>query len=477
MHNKSYFVNVIKQFASASGEKQAISVYDGLQVRSISYPEFADDILKVAGYFKANNICNQHIALIASNCYESLVVLYGIITSGNVAALLNPALPDDELRRQCVQADVSMTWSDKSTCFELRSALDDARLLSYDEVKLLAPIQFDDIHPAEPDKTILLLSTSGTTGKSKIVEISIKNIANYFDSYPAVDTLIGLDRLLWVLPLYHIGGVGSAMLALSRGKTVCIGRGMRYIFMDLNTLHPTYTIFVPVMLESLEKIYKDTTAEERMKRFGGSLKRINVAGAASKPATCQYLMEQGLILETAYGMTETTGVGTWGEWTVDTIGSIGKVGKNVQCRIKDGEILLKSDAIMKGYYKDPEETAKVIVDGWLHTGDMGYCDENGYYYITGRKKNVIILSNGENVNPEEIEATFGACTAIEECMVYSDGKGICADVFANDPDSAATYIKHYNESMPMYRQVYKVNYSSEPLPKTSSGKIKRKENS
>ena len=266
------------------------------------------------------------------------------------------------------------------------------------------------------------------------------------------------------------------MMALFRGKTVCIGRGMKYIFMDLKTLHPTYTTLVPVMMESLEKIYKNTTTEERMKRLGGSLKRINVAGAASKPATCQYLMDQGLILETAYGMTETAGVGTWGEWTKEAIGSIGKVGNNVQCRIKDGEILLKSDAIMKGYYKDPEETAKVIVDGWLHTGDMGYCDANGHYYITGRKKNVIILSNGENVNPEEIEAAFGACTYIEECLVYSDGKGICADVFANDPDSAAVYIKNYNESMPLYRQVYKINYSSEPLPKTSSGKIKRKEN-
>lgn len=467
---------LIKSFMETGDKALAFSLYDGEKITNITYSRFVDDILKAAGYFKENHICNQHIALIASNCYESLVVLYGIIASGNAAVLLNPALPTDVLRHQCEQADVSMIWSEESVNSEFRSIMDDARWLTYDEMKTAAPMHLDDIHPAEPNKTILLLSTSGTTGKSKIVEISIRNIANYFASYASVDTLTGLDRLLWVLPLYHIGGVGSAMLALFRGKTVCIGRGMKYIFMDLKTLHPTYISLVPVMMESLEKIYKHTTTEERMKRLGGSLQRINVAGAASKPATCQYLMDQGLILETAYGMTETVGVGTWGEWTKETIGSIGKVCNNVQCQIKDGEILLKSDAIMKGYYKDPEETAKVIVDGWLHTGDMGLCDENGYYYITGRKKNVIILSNGENVNPEEIEAAFGACTSIEECLVYSDGKGICADVFANDPDSAAAYIKNYNESMPMYRQVYKVNYMDEPLPKTGSGKIKRKEN-
>ena len=107
---------------------------------------------------------------------------------------------------------------------------------------------------------------------------------------------------------------------------------------------------------------------------------------------------------------------------------------------------------------------------------MGRCDEEGYYYITGRKKNVIILHNGENVNPEEIEAAFGRCEAIEECLVFGDGKGICADVYASSQEEAAAFIRSYNYKMPKYRQVYKVNYVAEPLPRTGTGKIKRKEN-
>ena len=190
----------------------------------------------------------------------------------------------------------------------------------------------------------------------------------------------------------------------------------------------------------------------------------------------RYMMQLGIVLETGYGMTETAGAGTGCEWDENNITTIGKPYGKTQMRVCNGELQIKSPSLMKGCYKDPEETARVIEDGWIHTGDMGYCDDDGYYYITGRKKNVIILSNGENVNPEEIEAAWGTCKAIEECLVYSNGRGICADVYTKDPEVASTYIKSYNESMPMYRQVYKVNYTNQPLPKTASGKIIRKEN-
>ena len=256
-----------------------------------------------------------------------------------------------------------------------------------------------------------------------------------------------------------------------------MGRGAKYVFMDMPKLNPTHVGMVPSMAESLARIMHRTPPEKIVKNYiGSNLQGIMAVGASMKPIVSEYLLEQGLEICVIYGMTESAGNGSWCLLDKAHIGTMGKTDANMEFRILDGEILLRSDGVMKGYYKDPEETAKVIVDGWLHSGDMGYCDEDGYYYITGRKKNVIILSNGENVNPEEIEATFGKCVAIEECLVYSDGKGICADIYTKDRDTAANYVKQYNESMPMYRQVYKVNYTDEPLPKTGSGKIKRKGN-
>ena len=177
-----------------------------------------------------------------------------------------------------------------------------------------------------------------------------------------------------------------------------------------------------------------------------------------------------------YGMTEILAPA----WSIiDDISryrSAGKFTKTTQYRFVDNELLLTGPTLMKGYYKDAEETQSVIEDGWIHTGDLGYCDEDGYFYLTGRKKNVIILSNGENVNPEEIEAQFGNCESILECMVYADEKGICADVYSHNQEDSAIFIKKYNKSVPRYQQVYKINYTTTPLEKTGSGKIKRKAN-
>lgn len=473
MENKGFIKEVIHQFMG-KGDAVAFALYDGVQVTDITYTRFVQDILKAAGYFKEHKIHQQHIALSASNSYACVITYFAISASGNTAVLVNPMLPLELIQEQCEMADTSVICAEALP--EAGSNAAGLRWLTFSELTSEESVDPDEIWECQPDETVLMLCTSGTTGKSKVVEVSSDNLKANFASYPSADEIKGVDRQLLVLPMFHISGMISVMTSLVRGKTMCIGRGMRYIFADLPVFKPTFISLVPAMMESLEKIYKGTNEEERAKRLGGNIQRICVIGAASKAGTCQYLMEQGLILETGYGMTESVGVGTWGEFTPDTIRSIGKLCKNVEAQFRDGELLLKGKSVMKGYYKDPEETAAVVEDGWLHTGDMGYYDANGYYYITGRKKNVIILANGENVNPEEIEAAFGTCEAIEECLVYSDSKGICADVFATSQEDAAAFIKAYNSKMPKYRQVYKVNYTTEPLPKTSSGKIKRKEN-
>lgn len=467
----------INRFASAEN-LQAFSIYNGEVIKDISYAQFADDILKSAGYFKTNGIEKQHIALIAPNSYRWIVTFCALLSSGNTAVLLNPDLPNETLQLQCKMADVTIACVESNELDELQLTLSrEIQLLRFDDIVGADPMLATEVYSASANETVVLMFTSGTTGKSKAVEFSSENMQSSFSALGESHMRLGMEKVFPVLPFFHISGLGCIFQVTQHFHTLCLGRGTRYIFADMHALNPTNISLVPSILESIVKIYKQTkTQEERHRFLGTNLQRISVGGASLKIDVIRYMTAQGILIDSLYGMTETTGDGIRCVLDHIHVGTIGKLSPSMQCRIQDGELLLKGPSIMKGYYKDAAATAEIIQDGWLHTGDLGYCDADGYYYITGRRKNVIILSNGENVNPEEIEAKFSECHDILESLVYSDGKGICADVYAEDHEAAKEFIKNYNNSVPMYRQVYKVNYLSSPLEKTGSGKIKRKGN-
>lgn len=477
MQSNGYIRNLIAKFESASADANAFLLYDGQQITNISYPQFANDILTAAGYFKTHNICGKHIALIAPNSYEWFVACFAIFITGNTLVAINPALSPAMIQTQCAQADVSIICGERKFISSFHENIPDAEIICFEEFSDANSLNISDACYPDPDKTILLLFTSGTTGSSKVVELSCSNLQHSIQNMDAMFAKGYMDSAISTVPLYHIAGIRGGIAMLANQKKLCMGRGIKYLLLDIPQFNPTYILLVPVMVENIVKLLKRASSkQQRSAIIGQELKRITVAGAALKKEIAQYLLDAGFMLDNVYAMTESTGAGTWCLIDDDHTASIGKASADMQCRISDGEILLKGPSIMKGYYKDPEETAKVIEDGWLHTGDMGYCDEDGYYYITGRKKNVIILSNGENVNPEEIEAKFAQCRDILECMVYSDGKGIRAEVYTENEVCVKQFIRAYNDSMPTYRQVYKVDYTTEPLEKTGSGKIKRKEN-
>lgn len=476
MGNNGFIKHLVRHLSAVKENTIAFSLYDGSQVVNITYQQLLADILKASGYFICRNIKNQHIAIAAENSYDWLVVFFAITGSGNTAVLLNQDLPGDLLQRQCAQADVSIVCSNAQRIAEFGADFGNVECLNFENIRAGMPISIDEISSSNPDDTIVMMFTSGTTGKSRIVEFSSENLESFVYDTEIIFTP-NMHNVLMCLPLFHIYGVIVAVAWLQRRKTICIGRGMRYILTDMPVLNPSFVSLVPSVLDSMVKILgRANTAEERQKYIGTNLVGISVGGAGVKLDSCRYMMNLGIMVQSAYGLTESTGAGTWCIWNEENIGSIGKPYGRTQCRIEDGELLLKGPSVMKGYYKDPEETAKIIENGWLHTGDLAYCDENGYYYLTGRKKNVIILSNGENVNPEEIEAQFSKCPEILECLVYSDKKGVCADVYTINESAASDFIKKYNEEVPLYRQVRKVTYSPAPLEKTGSGKIKRKEN-
>ena len=478
MYNNGIIKNLILKFAAADSAAEAFTLYDGELVKNVTYPEFAADILKAAGFFLNNQIKGQHVAIVAPNSYDWLVTYFAVIGSSNVAILMNQDLPKDILLWQCRKADVSMICSDAETLNILGVNFADAKCLPFESLRQGEAAEPQMLHSAQPGDTIQMLFTSGTTGKSKAVEHAASNWFHVMTSHDIRLAPAELNRVCIPVPFYHALGLESVIISLYYGKTVCIGRGIKYLFMDMAALNPVLLVAVPSVVESLAKILKRAVKpEDRQKYIGSKLCHIGFAGAVLKEPVLRALLDQGFTMSVNYGMSEIPGASTMCIIEDESqYRSAGKFTLNTQFRFQDGELLLNSARLMKGYYKDPEETAKVIKDGWIHTGDLGYCSAEGYFYLTGRKKNVIILSNGENVNPEEIEATFGSCPEILECMAYGDGKGICADVYTTDPDTVMAFIQKYNSGTPLYRQVYKVNCQDHPLEKTGSGKIKRKEN-
>ena len=464
----------LRLFADADESATAFLVSDGETVRKISYRQFASDVLRAAQCLKLAGITGKHITILAPESYRWCVMFYAILATGNVAVPMNPELPKEILLWQCEKTDTSLICSDAETAERLRPLLTEQPWLDFSDISSDTSLDTEDVAEIAEDDTVVLMCTSGTTGRSKVVELSAGNFCNF--AAAAEKSMASEGKSLILSPIYHIGGVVD-MFRLKPSYTKCFGRSVNSFFSDIPLLNPNQILTVPSFFATLSKIVRTADRPEDVSRFlGTELKEIVCVGAKLSEKDVLDFERYGIRLRIGHGMTEVTADAIGFYLDREHVTSVGKPTGAVEVRIEDGELLLRGRTLMKGYYKDPEETAKVIVDGWFHTGDLGYCDADGYYYITGRKKNVIILSNGENVNPEEIEDVLSRCPAIGECLVYSDGKGICADIYANDPAAALEYVREYNKSVPSYRRIYRPVCQSEPLPRTATGKIKRKAN-
>lgn len=473
MNEKNYVLELIQKFADNEKAQVAFEIYDGNQVTRISYHTLADDILCAVRFFKENHITNTHIALIGANSYEWLVAFFAITASGNVAVLLNPSIPPELLLRQCKSADVTCVCGADQIAAALSGSFS---CYSYADIVGNGVASFSDLVDPEQNTISVMLFTSGTTNESKVVALSYTNMYSSIYSADGVFSAPEIDKIMSVLPMFHISGLRGALAMLNRYKTLCIGRGAMYLFKDMPVFSPSYVLLVPMIVESIVKLLKHLPERETYRAYlGSNLRRICVGGASVDPLSCRYLMEKGFVIDGGYAMTETAGVGTWGEWDEKHFNTIGKLSNELQCRIEDGELLFRGSPVMAGYYKDPEATAAVIQDGWLHSGDLGYCDDDGYYYITGRKKNLIIMPNGEKINTEELETFFCSCDAILECRISSHNDAIHLEIVTKDRCKAKAFVDAYNDKMPLTFQIHKVAYFTSPLPRTSSGKIIRKE--
>ena len=459
---------------------------DGKTVVEKKYREYAQDIRRMVAYLKAEvpDIKGRRIVLLSRNCYEFCVASFGIILAGGVLVTLNQKKTWEELEYELGLVEPALILND-GIDYGCRTELEAAygpKLRPMDCYKDTAPGELTNC--VGHDDLMMLMFTSGTTGRSKGVMLSERNMCASLHTYSEVAENWITNRLpagqklplshMTLLPLFHMACFVCVMSYPPAGWALNLCGDIRDFYRDLGLMHSDVMASAPMLVET---IYNDMK-RGRVSRLNG-LWDLCCSSAALDPKMLLELAQNGFVVNQCYGMTETFGDGILNFTQVEKhMSAVGKPDDHVQYKLDEtGEICIKGDCVMLGYYKDPEATAEVIdADGWFHTGDLARVDEEGYYYITGRKKNLIILDSGENVSPEELESLLAKCPAVKECVVKEKGKKICAVIYCEEAkqEEVREYITATNRTLPLYQRMSAVEFSTEPLPRTGTGKLLRK---
>mgnify|MGYP002535337215 FL=1 len=459
---------------------------DGKTVVEKKYREYAQDIRRMVAYLKAEvpDIKGQRIVLLSRNCYEFCVASYGIILAGGVLVTLNQKKTWEELEYELGLVEPVLILND-GIDYGCRAELEAAygpKLRPMDCYKETAPGELTNC--VGHDDLMMLMFTSGTTGRSKGVMLSERNMCTSLCTYGARAENWITSRLpegqklplshMTLLPLFHMACFVCVMSYPPAGWALNLCSDIRDFYRDLGLMHSDIMASAPMLVET---VYNDVK-RGRVSRLNG-LWDLCCSSAALDPKMLLELAQNGFVINQCYGMTETFGDGILNFTQVEKhMSAVGKPDDHVQYKLDEtGEICIKGDCVMLGYYKDPEATAEVIdADGWFHTGDLARMDEEGFYYITGRKKNLIILASGENVSPEELEKKLALCPAITECIVKEKGQKICAVVFCPEDkqEEVRAFVTEVNRSLPLYKRISSVEFTAEPLPRNALGKLLRK---
>ena len=459
---------------------------DGKTVVEKKYREYAQDIRRMVAYLKAEvpDIKGQRIVLLSRNCYEFCVASYGIILAGGVLVTLNQKKTWEELEYELGLVEPALILND-GIDYGCRAELEAAygpKLRSMDCYKETAPGELTNC--VGHDDLMMLMFTSGTTGRSKGVMLSERNMCASLHTYSEVAENWITNRLpagqklplshMTLLPLFHMACFVCVMSYPPAGWALNLCGDIRDFYRDLGLMHSDVMASAPMLVET---IYNDMK-RGRVSRLNG-LWDLCCSSAALDPKMLLELAQNGFVVNQCYGMTETFGDGILNFTQVEKhMSAVGKPDDHVQYKLDEtGEICIKGDCVMLGYYKDPEATEEVIdADGWFHTGDLARMDEEGFYYITGRKKNLIILASGENVSPEELEKKLALCPAITECIVKEKGQKICAVIYCPEDkqEEVRAFVTEVNRSLTLYKRISAVEFTVEPLPRNALGKLLRK---
>ncbi len=517
-----------------------------------TYKELKSDIEALGTSLLNLNLKGKRIAIIGPNRYEWCVSYLAVTTSGMIAVPLDKSLPNNEIEDSIVRSKVDAIIFDKKyldflTDLQSRNVSNLKLLICMDDIDKVVSISkliqdgnkllfngnssYANVELNNKEMSIMLF-TSGTTSIAKIVMLSQYNICSNIYSTACIAKVTSKDTFLSFLPLHHTYECSTTFLyGLYAGITIAFCDGLRYIVQNLKEYKVTGFVCVPLVLETMyKKITKELEQKKLDKLFnvmsrfcnfllkykidlrrvifkpilnklGGKLRIVIYGAAPMDKNTIQGLTNLGLNLLNGYGLTETSPILSAENDIYKKPGSVAFALPDVEIKIFNpdehgvGEIIARGPNVMLGYYDNEEATKEVLVDGWFHTGDLGYYDDEGYLFITGRKKNVIVLKNGKNIYPEELEILISRLPFVSENMVYGkptdDNDLIISAKIVYNPDyMKETYpnntkedyyniiwneIKEINKLMPAYKHIRNLIITDEPMIKTTTQKIKRNE--
>ena len=526
------------------------------KLREITHREFREQVTKLGTKLIDMGLKDKRIAVIGENCYEWAVSYLAVVTGTGIVVPLDKALPENEIESLILRSEVeAIFYTNKYTeimnkikekqntkiqyFISMNSEKNENDIYSFKQLikegKQLVENgdrRFIDAK-IDPDVMGIMLFTSGTTAMSKAVMLSHKNIVSNLFDITSVIKLVPEDRMLSFLPLHHtFESTVGFLYPISCGCAIVFCDGIRHIGDNIKEFDITAMISVPALFEGMyrkvkkgiekkgkwEKVQKGVKISNFLRKFGidlrqklfkevheavGTKLRLFVAGgAALDPEYEKGFQDLGFTIYQGYGLTETSPVVAAEDDKYQRLGSIGKAFPSMEVKIDNpnkegiGELMAKGPTVMLGYYQNEEATKETIEpDGWLHTGDLAKIDKDGYIFITGRKKFVIVLKNGKNIYPEELEALINKIEGVKESFVYGrpedDGDyKICAKIVYDAEIIKELYnkqnedeikeiiwneVKKINKQMPAYKYVRDIIVTEKELIKTTTQKIKRHE--
>ena len=518
------------------------------KIFSTTYAEFKNDVVYLGTSLIEKGFLNKRIAVIGKNSYEWSVSYLAASIVGIVVPLDKELHPHDVINFMNVSQTACILGDNKN----LNSVLDniekvenpDTLFITFDPKKEINNSYekllengkklyengnhiFDDIK-VDPDEMRILLFTSGTTGSAKGVCLSQRNICSNILSTYGIVKVKRSDLFFSILPLHHTYECTLGfLLPIYSGASVCHCEGLRHIVKNIQEFHPSVILCVPLLLENVHKniiknmnkslpekyrtedgnpyknlpfIIKKVVRNKVKNTLGGRLRVFIVGAAATNPNIIADFKDLHLNTLQGYGLTECSPLVAGNTDFFQKDDAAGLPIPNVEYKIDSpneegvGEILVKGPNVMLGYYEDEEKTKQTIVDGWFHTGDLGRVDENGYLYITGRCKSVIVTKNGKNIYPEEVEYYLNDNPLISEAMVLGIQKDddiyVNAQIYPNI-EAITEYLKgsvptkeeiwkviadsvsSVNKLLPNYKHIKSFGIRDKEFEKTTTQKIKR----